>query len=433
MLDAVLWKKFPDLMASASDSSTVAQRFLAPLDQVLPGCRHSRLCPALPDSDWLRLLVGRVLHEVPSSRAFLQEFAHRFPVSAATGAFFESLKSTRRLRLLRELNAALQPLARQAGTDPLAQYSALDDFLVFAGDGHFHAAAVHDAAVDATKYATGHFYGLDLRYRGVVHLTTGDREERLKEHDMRALKRLDIETLRQGAAKGRKVLWVWDKAGIDFQQWHRWKQGAGIYFISRAKEGQAEEVMGERSWERTDPINQGILADQLVGTFSGVLIRRITYRDPVDGEVFAFLTNEMDLAPGLIAHLYRLRWDIEKVFDEFKNKLGEKKSWASTPTAKCIQAQCLCLVHTLLLLFEKSVVEPSGIRNEAEDARRLKRLGELEARVQSVGERLPEAVRQLLRCTQHSVKLIRWLRSCLFLTTSCAANLPRLRELYAKL
>ena len=91
------------------------------------------------------------------------------------------------------------------------------------------------------------------------------------------------------------------------------------------------------------------------------------------------------------------------MFDEFKNKLGEKKSWASTPTAKCIQAQCLCLVHTLLLLFEKSVVEPSGIRNEAEDARRLERLGELEARVQSVGERLPEAVRQLLRGTQHSV------------------------------
>ena len=83
-----------------------------------------------------------------------------------------------------------------------------------------------------------------------------------------------------------------------------------------------------------------------------------------------------------------------------------------------------------MLLFERLVVEPSGIRNEAEEARRLKRLDELEAQMESVGEKLPEAVRQLLRCTQHSVKLIRWLRSCLFLTTSCEANLARLRELY---
>ena len=417
----------------AQPELSVAQRFFLPLEQFLPLCQHLRACPALPDRDWLCLLVQRVLHAVPSGRAFLQEHAPACSVSPELTTFFESLRSTRRLALVDELNHRLRSLLRQRLPDRLAAYPELDNFDVFAGDGHWHAAAVHDAPTDGTRYATGHFFGLNLRHGGVFHLTAADRIERLKEHDMRALKRLEVRTLRQDAPTGRQVLWVWDKAGIDFQQWHRWKQGAGIYFISRAKEGQAEEVMGERSWEHTDPINQGILADQLVGTFSGVLIRRITYRDPVDGEVFAFLTNEMDLAPGLIAHLYRLRWDIEKVFDEFKNKLGEKKSWATTPTAKCIQAQCLCLVHTLLLLFEKSVVEPSGIRNEAEDARRLERLGELEARVQSVGERLPEAVRQLLRCTQHSVKLIRWLRSCLFLTTSCAANLPRLRELYAKL
>ena len=169
---------------------------------------------------------------------------------------------------------------------------------------------------------------------------------------MRALKRLDTDTLRQGAPKGRRVLWVWDKAGIDF-----------IY---------------------------------------------------TKGRVFS--------RNGF--------WDIEKVFDEFKNKLGEKKSWASTPTAKCIQAQCLCLAHTLLLLFEKLVLDPSGIRNEAEEKRQGKRLGQVEAQLKEAGERLPVAIRQLLRCTQRSVKLIRWLRSCLFLATPCEANLGRLRELY---
>jgi hypothetical protein len=162
----------------------------------------------------------------------------------------------------------------------------------------------------------------------------------------------------------------------------------------------------------------------------GVLIRRITYRDPVDGEILVFLTNEMELPPGLIAHLYRMRWDIEKTFDEFKNKLGERKSWGSSPTAKTIQAQCLCLAHALLMLFEKLVLETAGIGKEGEEARRTRRLEELESQLKNAGEVMPEALRQLARCAQHSVKLIRWLRSCLFLSTSCDDNLGRLRALY---
>ena len=171
----------------------------------------------------------------------------------------------------------------------------------------------------------------------------------------------------------------------------------------------------------------------LVATSHGVAVRRVTYRNPVDGELFEFLTNEFDLPPGLIAHLYRLRWDIEKTFDEFKNKLGEKKSWASSATAKSIHAQLLCLTHTLLVLFETAVVELAGVGNVAEDARRERRLARVEASLAQAGERLPAALRTLLRCTQHSVKLIRWLRSSLREPTSCQAALARLRQLYAKL
>jgi IS4 transposase len=85
-------------------------------------------------------------------------------------------------------------------------------------------------------------------------------------------------------------------------------------------------------------VNQGVVADELLGTSQGVMVRRVTYRDPVGGENFFFLTNEQTLPPGILAHLYRLRWDIEKVFDEFKNKLSEKKAWASGATAKTVHA-----------------------------------------------------------------------------------------------
>jgi hypothetical protein len=69
----------------------------------------------------------------------------------------------------------------------------------------------------------------------MTHLTVSDQVERKKEHDMPALKRQDTLTLRQGAAKGSKVLYVWDRAGIDFPQWFKWKE-SGIYFLSREKE-----------------------------------------------------------------------------------------------------------------------------------------------------------------------------------------------------
>ena len=49
--------------------------------------------------------------------------------------------------------------------------------------------------------------------------------------------------------------------------------------------------------------------------------------DPVTGKAYSFLTTEMTLPPGLIALLYKLRWDVEKVFDEAKNKLEQQQAW----------------------------------------------------------------------------------------------------------
>jgi len=61
----------------------------------------------------------------------------------------------------------------------------LDGFEIHAGDGHFHAAAAHDtaAADDGVKYATGHFFTLNLRTHGLVHLTAADQLASKREHD----------------------------------------------------------------------------------------------------------------------------------------------------------------------------------------------------------------------------------------------------------
>ena len=49
--------------------------------------------------------------------------------------------------------------------------------------------------MEGTQYALGHFFGLSLRTQARVRLTATDQLHRRREHDLRALKRLEFQTL----------------------------------------------------------------------------------------------------------------------------------------------------------------------------------------------------------------------------------------------
>ena len=251
---------------------------------------------------------------------------------------------------------------------------------------------------------------------------------------MRGLKRQTIDTLRQGARKGRKVLYVWDRAGIDFMQWHRWKQGSGIYMLSRCKTNMALIKCGKLPFDHADPINAGVLDDELVGGgTNGVLMRRVTFLDVLTGITYQYLTNLLNsVPPGVLAHLYKMRWDIEKSFDEVKNKLGEKKAWGSSANAKSMQAQFICLSVNLLQLIEHEMSK-EGILNTPEQKRRATRLEEAKKRAASQNAQLPGMLVIMQQMTQHSVKLIRWIAAQLWLDVSWKASCAALITLYARL
>ena len=415
----------------------LSTRFFSPLLDLLATCAHRRHCPELPDSDWLRLGVQRCLQPQASGRGFLQTLAAvAAPCRPENSHFFESLKSQRRLALCAEINARLCAHARSVLPDALAAFPALNNFDVHAGDGHFHAHAAHDPTDSkGVRLAVGHLYSRNLRSGCLSHLTVNDQLARKKEHDMRALKRLEIAALRQGAPKGRKVLYIWDRAGIDFKQWHKWKQGSGIYMLSRTKTNLKLLPCGDLVFDSSNEINAGVLRDELVGTAtSGLMVRRITFHDVVAGRDFEFLTNvlESTVPPGVLAQLYRMRWEIEKSFDEIKNKLGEKKAWATSATAKSMQAQFICLSVNLLQLIEHELGE-QGIRNVPEEQRRaarLKQACEVATKAKSV---LPKTLRLMQQITQHSVKLIRWVASQLWSSIPWEQACAVLRGLYAKL
>ena len=57
----------------------------------------------------------------------------------------------------------------------------------------------------------------------------------------------------------------------------------------------------------------------------------------------------------------------EKIFDQFKSKLHEHKSWASSLEAKQSHAIFECLAHNLLLLFEQYLGHGECLRDELEE------------------------------------------------------------------
>lgn len=426
-------------MAAINLSSPVFSEFIAPALPLIELCDCSRHCPELSDSRWLTLGLARCLEAHVSGRSFLQTLASHAPELCPDNAhFFESLKSPRRLQLNRELNAKLCSLAHTVLPDALSAFTCLDEFDVYAGDGHAIEHACHDPRDEKSgeSLAVGHLYTRNLRTGTLSHLGVADQIERKKEHDMRALKRARIDALRHGAAKGRKVIMIWDRAGIDLHQWHKWKQGSGLYMLSRCKENMNLMVVGALSYDDKNALNAGVLADELVGaSTAGVTLRRVRFFDVVKGRVFEFLTNltDTEVPPGVLAQLYRMRWDIEKTFDELKNKLGQKKAWATSATAKDQQAAFICLSFNLLLLMQHQLAQQSELQNKPEDKRRAKRLEKLKFAARKAEVVLPGTLLLTQRCTQIGVKFIRWVATHLWKPHSLQQACLALAVLYARL
>lgn len=409
---------------------TVSCRFFAPLERALAGSANRRRCPEFPDEEFLESGVGRVIVDVRSGRDWVQKLRMWVNARLTVSNFFKSLASTRRLALLEEVSERVRLELDQSDchctSDPLARHRELDGFALYASDGHCEKPAAHGKRFGRKLLVPQGFFSLNLRTHSMALLDIA-KPQREREHDMHLLKRLGVTRLRMAEPKGRKVIHVYDPAGIDYLQWMKWK-AKGVYLISTEKANSKAEVTGLNDWDRSDPRNTGVLADQLIGVFAGMTMRRVLYRDPATNRRYSFITNEMNLPPGLIAFLYKLRWDIEKVFDEKKNKLLENKAWAAGDTARTQQAHFVCLAHNLMVLLERCL-EREGLRDRKVQDKRRRRTQKMIRDALRLGNRPNPMVLTCCRMTQRSLQFIRWLRYYLFDYTPWSHALARLKPL----
>ncbi len=400
-------------------TNTLKDKFFAPVVLALSRAKNFRACNEYTDQEHLNSGIERVLQSVASGRDWVQRLRLKFKLNLSVSNFFSSLRSSRRKQLVEEVSMDVraqtdQAICHQKDDDPLSVHAELDGFAVYASDGHSHKASAHELPIKDKKRAVTHIYTCNLRSHSLAHTAlTNPSLTKKKEHEIATLKQIGGKALRMGEAKGIKVIQVYDPAIIDYNEWFKWKKGHGLYILTLEKSNSALRVLGEPEWDKADERNRGILNDELVGPSNGTVMRRVTYKDPLSGKVYRFITNELTLPPGLIAFLYKLRWDIEKIFDQVKNKLLEQKAWAKSATAKIQQAHFIALAHNLMVLLNHQIETEEGIADEKSQRKRKQtRTKELE-QLQLNGEQMNSLVLNWKRATQRCLQFIRWLRHCL--------------------
>lgn len=167
-------------------------------------------------------------------------------------------------------------------------------------------------------------------------------------HDVNALDALPLEP---GA------FYLMDRGYVDFARLYRFTQ-AGAFFVTRAKQGL-------RSWRHRSwpvPPNQGVRADQWI-RLSGArtaeaypaLLRRVTYYDPDDFRLFAYLSNQFEVAARVIAHLYKSRWQVELFFKWVKGHLRMRHFYGTSENAVQTQIWIAVCVYVLIAIVRKEL------------------------------------------------------------------------------
>ena len=417
-----------------------SRRFFADIANAYPESARRYDCPGISDLHYCQRGVLRCLSTATTGQQFLQHHADQNVADIDPGHFFKALKSSRRLQNITSLNDLLAQPMRQRVADPYAQCPELTAWDVYAVDGHYHHAASFDPKTKDSKgntraIATGHFFRMDLRTHHLSCLDMANPEDgKKKAHDITVIKRRTADELRYGAAKGRKVMLVWDKACIDYHLWHTLKHTHGIYFLTLEKSNSAAEVCSQDLLDRTEPRNAGLVSDHYVGTSNGVMLRRIIYTNPEDGVTNTYLTTDFTLPAYQLVLLYKHRWDIEKIFHQLKSKMNERKSWASSLAAKQSHAIFECLAHNLLLLFEECLLREEGLRDEVEEKKQTGRArpkSESPAMLKIIGIARNFINSAVTRATQRTQRIIRWVRVRIYQRAPWSESVARLRQLWA--
>jgi hypothetical protein len=319
--------------------------------------RSRRKCTGLDDETFLLAGCLRVIEGSASGREFVQNSSEGFGIDLGVCGFFQALRSPRRRTMVEECSRELYALAeaKLAKVDMLEAFPELQGMAVYAVDGHRISEASHAAKTGEKADTVNTLYQLDIR-NGLARPLVVAASAQGQVHEIKAFRQSRI----QPAAKGLNIV---DRAYIDIAWWSD-QASKGSMMLTRTKTNLAPVFRRDLDWDRSVSINQGVISDREAGFNCAHTLRWIEFEDPETGQSYSFITTCWSLPPGLLCMLYLMRWRIEKLYDSFKNKLGQTKAWATTAHSRSMQAHFICMAHNLMTILLAQLASDHGIHEQ---------------------------------------------------------------------
>ena len=393
--------------------------------------RSTRKCPKLKDEDFIMSNIVRVMSESKSGRSFIQKHQESDGEVCDLSTYYESLHSLRRLEMLREFHhgfmKSTQATAKTKGVDYLADFPELSNRIVVAADGHYHEHACHAKRTQSgSLLAPGTIYVQDM-HTGMIAPLIQTQTEGKKHHEIKMLRKY-LPSLNKGHDK--KPIVAYDLAILDhaFFMEMKYAKRSGIDIITKLKKTIKPTFQEPLEFDQSLAINTGIIGDYCIGLNNAGTMRVIHYVNPEDGVEYKFITTIDDLEPGLIAWIYLKRWDIEKTYDVKKNKLHEKKAWATGKIAHEIQDLFIAITMNLLRLILALLESEFGIKEEKLEKKRIVWIKAREKKAEMNNCYLHPLVKTAQHMYQLSAQFIRCVRNHFFKEKTFSQLLPRFTE-----
>ena len=168
-------------------------------------------------------------------------------------------------------------------------------------------------------------------------------------HDVKALDNLYIEP---------SAIYLMDKGYVDFYRLFHLVHKKKAFFVTRAKDNMLFEVIDSTEVDKST----GIIADEQI-LLTGLRtsgwypeeIRMVTYEDYATGNVYRFLTNNLEYEALTIAELYRERWNVELFFKWIKQHLHIKSFYGTFENAIYLQIWIAVCTYLLLAFAKKKM------------------------------------------------------------------------------
>lgn len=319
-----------------------------------------RKCDKFSDVDFILRIILRALLPVFSGEAFVQHCQQNLNDEISRSNFFLANTSPRRVRMLDSVMPLilrnLRRLLLKLKINHIGEIDYLERYDCVAFDGHCIKPACHTKLAEGLKNKVNSCFIMGMDYRtGLVMplkvLSTGFK----KRHEAPCLvEACEANEMRWGLRYNQ--ISVYDRAvsSLDFLvKEHR----KSHYLLTREKKTVTWDKTVSINWDRQDPINRNVISDSYCYKLIDdelCRFRIVEYSDPIKRKVYRYLSCLPDkMPPGVIAELYRRRWQIEKTYDNSKNSLFEQKAWGTSQETHKVQMYAIVSAMNFIRYFQE--------------------------------------------------------------------------------